>query len=173
MSKFGTLEKLERDPDQGGLYNLYATVFVYNKKVLLYGYKVQRGEAMRIDNICNKIYNNTNHQSFLMDINNIQNPMTIKEGDLLLYVEEDDIPSFKAPKELGPKLRNEVINKAITDKKKQIDGARQDYLKKRQEVDPLPANIKQTPESAINVGDDGVVKIILDKDQSERARNRR
>jgi hypothetical protein len=173
MSRFGTIEKLERDRSQGGLYDLYTTFFVYNSRVLIYGYKVQRGESMRIDNICNKIYNNLNHQSFLLELNNIQNPLTIKEGDLILYVKENDIPLFKAPPELGAKIRDKVINNAISDRKQKIDKARQDYIRKRKEVDALPPNIKQSPETPITVDDSGVVRIILDKDQSEKVKNRR
>jgi len=172
MVNFSSIDKLERDREQGGLYDLYVTYFTNNKRIIVYGYKVQRGESMRIDNICNKIYKNLNHLTFLMDLNNILNPLTIKDGDLIFYVNEDDIPSFKAPAEEGAKIRDKVINKAISDKKQQIDKARQDYVKKRKQVDALPPNIKQTSSQAISV-DNGVVKIILDKDQSLRAKNRR
>jgi hypothetical protein len=173
MSHFKTLKELERDREQGGLYDLYTTFFIYNKRVQVYGYKVQRGESMRIDNICNKIYNNLNHQSFLLELNNIQNSLTIKEGDLLLYVREEDIALFKAPPEQGAKIRDRIINNKLSNKKKKIDESRKDYLKTRKPVDALPPNVKQNPETPIRVDDSGVVRIILDKDQSEKAKNRR
>lgn len=170
MSNFQNIEKLERGNE--GLYNLYTTYFIMNRNVQVYGYRVARGEAMRIDSICYKLYKNTNHQSFILDLNNILNSFNIKEGDLLLYVQEDDIALFKAPVEDGDKIRQKVINKKLSDKKQQIDTARQDYINRRKEVDALPPNIKQNSKSSINVSN-GKVKIILDKDQSEKAKNSR
>jgi len=171
MSKFKELDDLERDRNQSGLYDLFTTTFVDNKKILVYGYKVQRGEEMRIDNICQRLYNNIEHLSFLLQINNIQNPLTIKAGDLLFYVREDDIPAFKADPEDASKFRDRVINKAVSDKKQQIDETRKDYVNTRKAVDALPPNIKQTADSPVQVSTDGVLNIILDKDQSLKAKN--
>lgn len=169
---FTSIDKLERDRKQEGLYDLYVTFFNNNKQILVFGYKVQRGESMRIDSICNKIYKSLNHVSFLMDLNNIQNPLTIKEGDLLLYVKEDDIINFAAPLEEGAKIRDKIVNKVISDKKQQIDKTRQNYIKTRKPVDALPPNVKQQEGSSLTV-ENGVVKVILDKDQSLKAKNRR
>lgn len=165
MIEFKSVENLERDKDQKGLYDLYTTFFINNKSVFVFGYKVQRGESMKINTICNKIYNNYNHLSFLLDLNNILNPLTIKEGDLLLYVKEDDIPNFTAPAEEGKKIRDKVINNAISSKKQNANKSRKDYIKKRTQSDPLPPNIKQNTSKSLTI-DNGVIKIVLDKDQS-------
>jgi len=171
MAGFKDIEDLERDRKQSGLYDLFTTTFVDNKSILVYGYKVQRGQEMRIDNICQSLYNNINHLSFLLQINNIQNPLTIKAGDLLFYVREEDIPAFKADPAEASKFRDRVINKAISDKKQQIDKTRKDYVNKRKAVDALPPNIKQTADSPLTISADGIIKIILDKDQSQQAKN--
>jgi hypothetical protein len=170
MSKFKEIEDLERDRDQNGLYDLFVTTFVNNKAILVYGYTVQRGEEMRIDNICNRIYNNINHLSFVLQLNNIQNPLTIKAGDLLFYVREEDIPSFTADPAEASKFRDRVINNAISDKKKQVDAVRNNYTNNRKSADPLPPNIKESGDSPVTITD-GIIKIVIDKDQSLKAKN--
>jgi len=100
---FKTLQFLERDKDQNGLYNLFATTFVMNRNVQVFGYPVQKGEDMRIDLIINSIYKNDKHANFILDINNIVNPVTIKAGDLLLYVNEEDIVKYRPNPADAPK----------------------------------------------------------------------
>lgn len=173
MGNFKDLESLERDRDQSGLYDLFVTSYVENKKVIVYAYKVQRGEEMRMDKICMSIYKNINHMSFLLQLNNIINPLTIKAGDLILYVNEEDTTKFKPSPEESNKLRDRVLNKAISDKKQKIDKSRKDYLQKRKSIDPLPPNVKQSPTSPLTVTEDGVIKIIVDKEVSQRSKNKR
>jgi len=173
MSNFKEIESLERDRNLSGLYDFFVTTFIDNKKVIVYGYKVQRGEEMRMDKICQSIYKNQNHLSFLMNLNNIINPLTIKVGDLILYVNEEDIIKFKASPEESNKLRDRVLNKVISDKQQQIDKSRKEYVQKRSAVDALPPNIKPSANSPMTISSDGVIKIIIDKDQSQRPKNRK
>lgn len=171
MIKFNSIDNLERDRDQSGLYDLFVTTFIENKTVLVYGYKVQRGEEMRIDKICNSIYKKTDYLSFLLSLNNIMNPLTIKAGDLIIYVKEEDIAKFTAFTGDNTKLRERVLNKVISDKKQKIDKSRKDYIQKRKSVDPLPPNIKQNSTSPMTITENGLIKIIIDKDQSLRSKN--
>lgn len=59
-------------------------------------YKVQKGEEMRIDLVCNSIYGNLNNIDIILNINNISNPLNIKEGSELIYpLNEFDIFRYK------------------------------------------------------------------------------
>lgn len=168
---FAYIDSLERDRNNGGMYDLFVTSFVNNRKIMVYGYVVKRGEDMRIDKIANKIYGNQKSNSFILNLNNILNPLTIKAGDLLIYVEEDAIPNFKPSPAEASKLRDRLLNKVVSDKKQQIDASRKDYVGRRKTSDALPPNIKESSDSPIFINDSGQVKIILGKDLSARPKN--
>lgn len=62
-------------------------------------YIVPREHAMRLDLISHKLYGTANYVEELMKINNILNPFSIKEGDVINYVRLDLIPSMYVVKE--------------------------------------------------------------------------
>jgi len=73
--------------DRDGNYDL--TQITFELKLdgsINYGqYLVQRDEEMRMDIICQNIYGNTNYVDILCNVNNIDNPLNIKEGTLILF----------------------------------------------------------------------------------------
>lgn len=48
-------------------------------------YIVQEGEEMRMDLICKNIYNDTRYVDILCSVNNIDNPLNVKGGSVLIY----------------------------------------------------------------------------------------
>ena len=75
-----TLKKVD------GSYDLIQPTFQSNFSSIVYNqYEVQKGEEMRIDLICQKIYSNTNYIDVLLNVNEIDNPLNIKEGSILIY----------------------------------------------------------------------------------------
>ena len=76
-----TLEK-----DDSGNYNLTQLTFQADYTSLRYQqYEVQRGEEMRIDLVCESIYGNTDYVDIILNVNNIDNPLNIQEGTIIIY----------------------------------------------------------------------------------------
>lgn len=134
------LNNLPRDPNQGGLYDIFVTTFVDNISVRIFGWLVPKECEMRIDLVCNSLYKNTKHVGILMALNNIQNPLSIKEGDIILYVNEKDIDKFKQGKINSDKVRTDLVNANKGNKK---DPARIEFQKNKKQNDALPPTIKK------------------------------
>jgi hypothetical protein len=81
-------------------------------------YIVPREHEMRLDLISFKLYGTTNYVEELMKINNILNPFSIKEGDIINYVSTDKIPSMHSVKE-DRKLK--ALNLALVDPNKNTE----------------------------------------------------
>jgi len=103
------LNNLPRDPNQGGLYDIFVTTFVDNISVKIYGWVVPKECEMRIDLVSNSFYKNTKHAGVILALNNIQNPLSIKEGDIILYVNEKDIDKFKQGKINSDTIRTNLV----------------------------------------------------------------
>lgn len=95
MSYLYTNETVQRDLTMGNLYDIVDPVLIWNDTLRYYPYMVQREEAMRIDLVCYSIYGNFNYIDELLTINHIMNPWSIKEGDIILFADEDDINTLQ------------------------------------------------------------------------------
>lgn len=81
--KIYDIDQLKKD--SSGNYDLTQPTFQFTQTS--YGvYTVQRGEEMRMDLVCESIYNDVDHIDILCNINNIDNPLNIKEGQQIIYV---------------------------------------------------------------------------------------
>ena len=129
-----SLNNLIKDDD--GLYDLTGSTFYYNKDVILRNskrYIVSEYQEMRMDIISNDIYNKTDHLDVLCDINNIINPLSVKEGDNIIYVDESVIPQLSNKKD-----RNDVTRREISNSRKaaSIDPQRTKYINNKTESLP-------------------------------------
>lgn len=86
------LSILQKTGDQ---YDLNQRTFNYSLDVPFSEYIVDRSEEMRIDLVCNSIYSNVDQVGFLMYFNNIDNPLNIKAGDRIKYIDSLLIDSLK------------------------------------------------------------------------------
>ena len=71
----------------GGKWIIEDPAFQYLKEVEMDRYLVQKGEDMRVDLVMQSIYGDYNLKDVdvLLFINNIDNPINIREGMVLLY----------------------------------------------------------------------------------------
>jgi hypothetical protein len=111
--------------DSSGNYNLNQTTFelILTGAVRFGSYEVQKGEEMRIDLVCNSIYQNIEYCDILLNVNNIDNPLNIKEGSVILYpINDIDILRYSAPD-------NVDINKVLANSNKATrkDQSRKQY----------------------------------------------
>ena len=117
-----------------GNYDLTQLTFQYllDGTVLYSQYQVQAGEEMRMDLVCQSIYNNTTYVDLLCNINNIDNPLNIKEGQIIYYaMTNQDLLRYSETD-----LTNTVTSVANSNKSTRKDTSRQQYLQNNQSLPP-------------------------------------
>ena len=81
---------------------------------------------MRLDYLCSDLYGDIKHLSLLLKINDIFNPYSIKEGDLIFYVPAGRInDSIYTDPKLIEQDKNNLVNAL---KSATTDGNRQAFL---------------------------------------------
>ncbi len=89
MNYIYTLEKTQKDENQDNLYDLFYPVMedniTNNPNVMFIRYEVKSHREMRLDLVCIDIFGTDRYIDELMYINNIVNPYSIKEGDIIYY----------------------------------------------------------------------------------------
>lgn len=70
------------------LYDLFKKSLIYNGNIVDSIYYVKNDNSCRIDTICNNIYGGTAYTEELLVTNNIINPFSIEDGDMLEYPDD-------------------------------------------------------------------------------------
>jgi len=127
-----------------GLYDLTKLTFKTKFEGISYGdYVVQKGENMRIDLVCYSIYNNVDNIDILLNVNNISNPLNIKEGTIIKYPNLSSIDEFKVINTNSTSVQKSLsnVNKSTTN-----DSTRQSYVDQNYSLPPtvLDSPVKQT-----------------------------
>jgi hypothetical protein len=114
-----------------GLYDLTQLTFRYDVGVPLSQYTVQKGEEMRMDLVCESIYNNTDYVDILCSINNIDNPLNIREGQIIVYPTSNiDILRYSEPE------TEDVVLLSNSNKTTRKDTNRKKYLENKLALPP-------------------------------------
>ena len=143
--EFYSLDNLKRDIAQNNLYNFFDSTFQYLTNVTLYKYPVLPHQEMRIDIVCNEIYGDTQYADFLLDLNNIDNPLNIMADDEILYVRQDQINFFKLDESTAKTLRNTYLN---VNKVSAPDPSRSAYIENNYS---LPPTFLDVPTSSVQI----------------------
>jgi len=125
---------LRRTVVNENLYDLTKLTFKTTYQGVKYNtYKVQKGEEMRIDLICNSIYGNIDQIDTLLNFNDISNPLNIKEGTVIYYPEPISLNSFKINETTTENVQAKIstAGKATT-----IDQNRKDYIEQNYTLPP-------------------------------------
>ena len=138
------LNNLKKDVAQNNLYNLFDSTFKYFVTTL-YQYQVPKNEEMRIDLVCNSIYSSVDYCDFLLDLNNIDNPLNIMENDNILYVPSDKIKYFRIDETSAKVLRNTYLN---ANKISKQDPARASYIENNYS---LPPTFLEIPTDSVKI----------------------
>lgn len=138
---------------KSNLYNLNLTTFSGLVNVLNFTpFFCERKHAMRLDLVSDDIYSTTKWTGSLCQLNDILNPFSIRDGDILFYLPEADLQALlKIPDNVTQAIstaKQDLINVL---KKKQPDGLRRNYLTNRGE-DKLPPTVftDTTPQIVID-----------------------
>lgn len=95
------IKSIDNSKITNGIWNIEATSFYLpnGKMPDMKEYVVQKGEAMRLDLIIQSIYEDANYfedSDVLLYLNNIDNPLNIREGMTIYYPESpDDFDAYR------------------------------------------------------------------------------
>ena len=143
--KIDTLERLKTQFEDISLYDLTENTFIMYQDSPIRSYVTTEWDEMRPDTLCNNIYGNTNHIDFLMKINGILNPMSIRRDDIIIYVDSQAIPNFEASQEVLDEVKRGFIN---LNKKRKVDKNR---LKKGEERVSLPPTFNKNKVEPVQI----------------------
>ena len=148
---FYDIDNLKRDVAQYNLYNMFDSTFQYLTNVTLFKYQVPKTQEMRIDSVCNSIYNTTDYSDFLLDLNNIDLPLNIMLNDIILYVSPDQINFFHLDESTAKVLRNTYLNSS---KISTQDPNRASYIENNYS---LPPTFLDVPASSVQIVDGKII----------------
>jgi hypothetical protein len=159
-------QTIRKDRLQGGLSNLFQPTIKHGvggeqfAEVQFRSYTVNESDEMRIDLILQNIYELDNidmtdfyqHIDVLLALNNIDNPLNIRRGTILLYPTqigqmelfriEDEVDKVKSS-------RRGVINRlGVPNKQTRKDKSRSDYLKNGL---ALPPTALEQPKTSVDI----------------------
>ena len=123
-------------------YTIEAPAFIYDKNVTLNQYTVQKGEEMRLDLVIKSIYDDDYYYmaaDVLLYINGIDNPLNIKEGQVILYPSFDDSDAFRysnlaAKSDTGRGVQQTM---AVPNKTTRVDSNRSKFLSENYSLPPV------------------------------------
>jgi len=140
-----------------GLYDITQSVYIHKDSIPFYPHIVEKHEEMRMDLISDRLYDTTEHTAFLCRLNNIINPLNIKEDTLLIYTDESFIKEFE-PQDEGvvEGVKQAFIN---LNKKRRIDANREEYNKNKDSDVTLSPVFNEKDVKDVVLGDDGVITI--------------
>lgn len=144
----------------GGLYDLYTTIILENKEFAIYEFPLTGRHDMRIDLVSLDIYEDTNQIDLLCKVNDIINPLTVQKGDIILFIEPDDIEEIRSSDDIVLDVL-EKIKDANSGKQHKIDKNRQEDLRNRKQKEKakklLPPNILDASNKNLRT-EDGKIK---------------
>lgn len=121
-----SFEDIKRNTD--GLYELGEYTFRdATTQARLFAFDVTDRHAGRPDMVSNDVYGTTDEVELICDLNNIVNPQSIKQGDVLIVCLPEDAPLFYQRPDETAALRDALINPK---KGSKVDRGRQNYIDK-------------------------------------------
>lgn len=145
------LNILDRDPNQEDLYDLSQVTYKEISGYPLYVHVVEPYEEMRIDLISEKCYSSTDYIDFLLSFNDIDNPLNIKQGDIINYVDSSYVDLFRVTPEKPKVLQKKLLN---PNKQTRKDSNRQLYV---EENFSLPPTLLEAPVESVQIKGDTIL----------------
>jgi len=147
--------------NETGLYNLFTPTFIYNSSIALDQYTITKDDEMRIDLVFSNMYSieMSMMSNYLQDIdvilyiNNIDNPLNIKEGMILDYPIIGELEEYRYSPPTT--LSNNSITKQLStpntpNKTTRRDTSRQNYIENDYSLSPV---VLDTPREPVRIVD--------------------
>lgn len=160
MDIYSLHDQLKFDTKQN-LYNFFQPTFIYNTSVNLEDYEVTRDDEMRIDLIFMNMYqydvsfldNYLQDIDVILFINNIYNPLDIKEGMILKYPNPDDFSRFRyndTLENISTDVTKQLATPNLPNKTTKVDPNRQSYIESDYSLPPV---VLDTPREPVRIKD--------------------
>ena len=139
-----------------GVYDLFEPIIIYLESRLTGEYTITSDDEMRIDLIFqnmygiepNLVYNYLENIDIILRMNNIDNPLNLKEGMVLRYPNIGTMDDFRYSNTLEVQ-NTDVIKKLATpnlpNKTTRIDTTRQDYIENNYSLPPVVLDTPREP----------------------------
>jgi hypothetical protein len=145
--------RILRDPNQGGLYNLFQKNIMITKNILVYPYIVPREFEMRIDRISFDIYGSSDFVEELMTLNDIICPYSIKEGQILYFCTQDNLETLYTT--------DSTVSNTETNRQILITSSQTNRFKQNLNNDAsLPPTVKPQNLQQVKISKDNNIQII-------------
>lgn len=125
------------------MYNLIEPTFT-TKDLVKFTTIVTREQEMRIDLVSYALYQSVNYVDLLLNINDIDNPLNIKEGDTLLYPPLEHLQYYRITPDTTTVNRRRLLSPNKSSKK---DPNRQQYIENNYQ---LPPTFLDTPSNPVS-----------------------
>lgn len=149
--KIYDLDKLIRDINQDNLYNFFDPTFTLLGGVSLSSHVVSLEQEMRMDLVSQELYSSSDFVDFLLHINDIDNPLNIKQGDIIVYPPITTEPDYRVKNTDNNNVRARLLNVNKSTKK---DENRKKYI---EDNFSLPPTFLKEPEKAVKIVDGQIV----------------
>lgn len=134
------------------LYNFFDPTFKMNIGINLQQHTVAPEEEMRIDLVCKSVYNNSvDEVDFLLDLNDIDNPLNIMAGDLIYYAVVTAIPEYRITVIDNNDVRAKLLN---ANKSTRKDSSRKKYVDSNY---ALPPTFTETPTPPVKIENNQII----------------
>jgi hypothetical protein len=127
---------------------LETPVHNYNGTIQLKEYTVQKGEEMRLDLIIESIYGDISYYKdvdVILYINGIDNPLNIREDQVIKYPNVGDLPSFRYTE--NGDTPDDTIKRslAVVNKSTRVDKNRAKFVENDYSLPPILLNSSNPP----------------------------
>jgi hypothetical protein len=136
------IKRLVRDVIQDNLYNLFEPTFKSRTGFQMQTYLVSKSDEMRIDVISNEIYGTPDECDVLLSINDIDNPLNIKEGDSIMYVNYETLQEYRIETIDNKEATDRLLN---ANKSTRKDPNRKNYVESGLVLTPTVQEVPQPP----------------------------
>ena len=107
---------------------------------------------MRIDLVSDSIFNTLEYADVLLNINNIDNPLNIKEGSIIYYSDTNVMDALRVSQPTNDTLVTTKLSN--TNKATRVDKNRKDYIEKNYSLSP---NILDTPTDQVKISGENLI----------------
>lgn len=153
------VKDVKLNQDEGLLYDLFkATISNFIDTIQLGSYIVKPEDEMRIDLILKNMYELENDAiqnyfgniDIILVINNIDNPLNIKSGQVLFYPPLADFDEFRIRLEndVSTQSRDVIRRLGVPDKTSRVDSSRKKYLS---DGVALPPTVNPNPKDGATI----------------------
>ncbi len=135
---------------QAGLYD-FNTITWADFQTTRYTYEATSFDEMRIDLVCREVFGNDENVDFLLNYNNIDNPLNIMENDVIYYTSVQDAYKGAYSDIQDSAIANSII---LSRRSTKVDPNRTSYVNNNNSLTPT---LKSSPGSSVNVVGDKII----------------